>query len=184
MLTERYDRALVWASELHREQRRKGRGAPYVSHLLAVSSLVLEAGGDEDEAIAALLHDAVEDQGGAPVLREIEVRFGGRVARIVAGCTDTDRTPKPPWRERKEAYIRAVAAADASVRLVVAADKLHNASTTAEDLRAEGPQAWERFRGRERALWFYRSVLEALQNREPPPLVDRLRRVVADLESL
>jgi GTP pyrophosphokinase len=184
LLTERFDQALVWASQLHREQRRKGGGAPYISHLLAVAALVLEAGGDEDEAIAALLHDAVEDQGGAPILAQIERRFGARVASIVAGCTDTDQTPKPPWRERKTEFLDALAAADASVKLVVAADKLHNATCTLHDLRSEGPPTWDRFRGREKAMWYYRSVLATLARSGPNPLVRQLEMIVAELETL
>ena len=184
MLSERFDRALSWASELHRAQRRKGSGAPYIAHLLAVTALVLEAGGDEDEAIAAVLHDAVEDQGGPPVRAAIAERFGPRVAAIVDGCTDTDEDPKPPWRARKTAFLRALETADASVRLVVSADKLHNATCTLLDLHREGPPAWERMRGREKALWYYRSVLEVLARPGPSPLVRRLEAVVAELETL
>ena len=183
MLTERFDRALAWASELHRGQLRKGAGAPYISHLLAVTALVLEAGGDEDEAIAAVLHDAVEDQGGAPVRAAIEERFGARVAAIVDGCTDTDETPKPPWRERKTAFLQSLASADPSVRLVVSADKLHNATCTLHDLQTEGPAAWERIRGREKALWYYRSVVEALAGAGSSPLIRRLEVVVGELET-
>src|SRR6266480_4106714 len=105
LIGDRFERALVYATRLHREQRRKGSGTPYAAHLLGVASLVLEDGGAEDEAIAALLHDAVEDQGGQRTLRRIRQLFGERVARIVAACSDTDVTPKPPWRERKDAYI-------------------------------------------------------------------------------
>ena len=184
MLSERFDRALAWASELHRGQRRKASAIPYISHLLAVTALVIEAGGDEDEAIAALLHDAVEDQGGAPVRAEIERRFGERVAAIVDGCTDTDQTPKPPWRERKTAFLQALASADRSVQLVVTADKLHNATCTLVDLRSGGPGIWERFRGRDHAIWYYRSALEALARSPANPLVGRLERAVAELETL
>jgi (p)ppGpp synthase/HD superfamily hydrolase len=184
LLSPRFDQALAWASELHRGQRRKGGGVPYISHLLAVTALVLEAGGDEDEAIAAVLHDAVEDQGGPPVRAEIEKRFGPRVAAIVDGCTDTDQDPKPPWRERKTAFIQALESSDASVRLVVSADKLHNATCTLHDLRREGPAAWERMRGREKALWYYRSVTETLVRSGPNVLVGRLEAVVAELETL
>ena len=121
MLGERFDQALLYAGRLHARQVRKGTRIPYVAHLLAVTSIVLENGGDEDEAIAALLHDAVEDQGGASVRREIEARFGPRVAAIVEGCSDSQVVPKPPWRARKEAYIAHVQQASASVRLVSAA---------------------------------------------------------------
>jgi GTP pyrophosphokinase len=184
LLSERFDQALAWASALHRQQRRKGGNVPYIAHLLAVTALVLEAGGDEEEAIAALLHDAVEDQGGASVRAAIEERFGPRVAAIVEGCTDTDQDPKPPWRERKTAFLVALEGADASVRLVVAADKLHNATCTLHDLRYEGPTAWDRLRGREKALWYYRSVLETLACSGSNPLVRRLELIVAELETL
>lgn len=184
MLTARFNEAMSWAIDLHRDQVRKGRPVPYAAHLLAVTSLVLEAGGDEDEAIAAVLHDAVEDQGGAPTREQIRRRFGERVAGIVDGCTDTDQTPKPPWRERKQAFIDSIAAAPESVRLVVTADKLHNALCTIEDVRREGPSAFDRLRGREKALWYLRSLAEALEAAGGGPLADRLARAVAELESL
>src|ERR1051325_12202408 len=126
-LTSRFEDALSFAARLHSGQLRKGTAIPYVSHLLAVASVALEHGADEDEAIAALLHDAVEDQGGAPTREEIRRRFGDRVVEIVDGCTDAETVPKPPWRERKERYIAHVAEASPSVRLVSASDKLHNA---------------------------------------------------------
>ena len=184
MLSPRFDQALAWAAELHRSQKRKGGQVPYVAHLLAVSALVLEAGGDEDEAIAALLHDAVEDQGGPPTRAAIEERFGPRVAAIVDGCTDTDQIPKPPWKARKTAFLQALAQADASVRLVVGADKLHNATCTLHDLRREGPVVWDRFRGRENAIWYYRSVLETLSGGGPSLLVRQLEMIVSELETL
>ncbi len=183
-LGARFEAALGWASALHRNQARKGSGAPYVAHLLAVCSLVLEAGGNEDEAIAALLHDAVEDQGGRPLLDEIRQRFGEPVAAIVDGCTDAYEIPKPPWRERKEAFVASLSTASPSVRLVVSADKLHNASSTLEDLRREGPAAWERFRGRERAQWYYRAVSAALSQAGESDLTRRLQETVAELSRL
>jgi (p)ppGpp synthase/HD superfamily hydrolase len=183
VLSQRFDQALAWASELHRDQKRKGGRVPYIAHLLAVAALVLEAGGDEDEAIAALLHDAVEDQGGAPTRAAIEERFGPRVAAIVDGCTDTDETPKPPWKARKVAYLEALAQADDSVRLVVGADKLHNATCTLHDLRREGPAVWDRFRGRDNAIWYYRSVLETLSDGGPNLLVRQLEMIVCELET-
>ncbi|MGA7854161.1 MAG: HD domain-containing protein [Candidatus Acidiferrales bacterium] len=132
-LTARFHRALVYAARVHARQFRKGTTRPYIGHLLGVTSIVLTHGGDEDEAIAALLHDAVEDQGGKPRLREIRRKFSGRVARIVAGCTDSDVEPNPPWLERKTEYLRHLRRADSSVRLVSAADKLYNARETLED---------------------------------------------------
>src|SRR5271163_4142084 len=125
-LGPRFERALLFATRKHAAQTRKGGSVPYISHLLGVAGLVLEAGGDEDLAIAALLHDVVEDCGGAPMLKEVRRRFGRRVAHVVEGCTDTDQDPKPPWRERKENYIQHLRTADADVRLVSAADKVHN----------------------------------------------------------
>ena len=183
-LSERFEDALAWASALHRRQARKAPAVPYVSHLLAGCSLVLEAGGDEDEAIAALLHDAVEDQGGAPRLHEIRSRYNDRVAQIVDGCTDAYESPKPAWQKRKQDFISSLDEATESVLLVVAADKLHNAQSTIDSLQAEGPSVWDRFRGRERTLWYYRQVAEALERRGANNLTRRLRRAVDVLESL
>lgn len=183
-LGERFEEALAWASTLHRRQARKGPAVPYVAHLLAVCSLVLEAGGDEDEAIAALLHDAVEDQGGAPRLEEIRSRFGERVAEIVDGCTDAYESPKPEWQKRKQDFIDSLDQVADSVLIVVAADKLHNAQSTIESLRVEGPSVWERFRGRERALWYYQQVTGAIERRGESSLTRRLRSAVDELERL
>ncbi|MDA0204619.1 MAG: HD domain-containing protein [Acidobacteria bacterium] len=183
-LSERFQEALAWTSALHRRQARKGPAVPYVAHLLAVCSLVLEAGGDEDEAIAALLHDAVEDQGGVPRLEEIRSRYGDRVARIVDGCTDAYDSPKPAWQKRKQDFISSLDQAMESVVLVVAADKLHKAQSTIESLKAEGPLAWERFRGRERAMWYYQQITVAIERRGESSLTRRLRSAVDALESL
>jgi len=180
--TERFEEALAWAARLHRDQHRKGSGAPYISHLLAVTALVIEHGGDEDVAIAAVLHDAVEDQGGAETLAEIKRRFGGRVAAIVDGCSDTDQTPKPPWRARKEAFLASLSDASPEVKLVVAADKLHNSRSTLADLRSSGPIVWDMFRGgREGSLWYYRSAVDALRGGVPDRLVRQLAAVVDEL---
>ncbi|MEB3226666.1 MAG: HD domain-containing protein, partial [Synechococcus sp.] len=133
-LSDRFAEALVFAEKLHRRQIRKGSGIPYVAHLLGVTSLVLEAGGDEDEAIAALLHDAIEDQGGQQTRALIQTKFGDRVAKIVAGCSDSfDGEVKKPWRERKEAYLHHLQTAEPSVRLVSMADKLYNAQSILRD---------------------------------------------------
>ena len=183
MLTERFERALVFATRLHRDQRRKGSGVPYVSHLLAVCELTLEYGGDEDEAIAALLHDAIEDQGGAVARAEILKKFGARVTEIVDGCTDTDESPKPAWRARKENYIRHVEVASASVRLVSACDKLHNARSLLMDYRVFGEDLWSRFTGRrDGTLWYYRAMVNALRSAGSSPVVEELDRVVSELE--
>jgi (p)ppGpp synthase/HD superfamily hydrolase len=179
---DRFERALGYASRLHREQRRKGSGAPYAAHLLGVASLVLEDGGSEDEAIAALLHDAAEDQGGRTQLDEIGQEFGSRVAHIVEGCTDTDISPKPPWRPRKEAYVQALASHDASVRRVSLADKLYNARAILLDYRSLGDELWKRFDPESDQLWYYRALVSAFRETTHSPLVDELDRVVTDLE--
>ena len=146
-LSRRFEAALLLATRLHATQTRKGGRIPYVSHLLGVASLALEHGGDEDVAIAALLHDAVEDQGGRPTLARIRRRFGARVAEIVEGCTDADTVPKPEWRTRKERYLRHLDTASAEVRLVSACDKLHNARAILFDYRVHGEALWKRFKG-------------------------------------
>lgn len=187
VLTRRYNEAFEMAARLHAKQFRKGTAIPYLSHLLAVSGLVLEQGGTEDEAIAALLHDAVEDQGGLPVLEEIRQTFGPAVAEIVAGCSDTVVVPKPPWRERKEAYLAHIATAPPPVRLVSAADKLHNARSTLSDYRRLGDEVWPRFNaGKDDILWYYRSLVAAFRQAEPGsnPLVDELARTVEELAAL
>ena len=181
----RFDDALVYASQLHREQIRKGSGVPYVTHLLAVAAIVGEHGGSEDEVIAALLHDAVEDQGGQPRLEEIRARYGEDVAAIVWGCTDADTVPKPPWRERKEAYVAHLAEATPSIRLVSSADKLHNARSILLDLRTLGPALWDRFTGgRDGTLWYYRALADAFLRLSPGPLADELARTVGEIERL
>jgi (p)ppGpp synthase/HD superfamily hydrolase len=146
-LTNRFSAALTFASQLHATQLRKGSGVPYAAHLLSVTGIVLQYGGREDEAIAALLHDAVEDQGGLPVLEKIRSRFGAEVAAIVEGCTDAYTNPKPAWRERKEKYIAHLQAASPSVRLVCAADKLDNIRAILQDYRIVGEEVWSRFEG-------------------------------------
>jgi (p)ppGpp synthase/HD superfamily hydrolase len=184
-LSVRFEEALILAVQWHADQVRKDTTIPYIAHLLGVASLVLEQGADEDEAIAALLHDAVEDQGGEVILEEIRRRFGDAVAEIVAGCTDAWTTPKPPWRERKEAYIAHLRQASASVRLVSAADKLHNARAILADYRASGEALWSRFNGgKEGTLWYYRALVETLRDVDPPPLVEELDRVVSEIERL
>ncbi|MBI2766426.1 MAG: HD domain-containing protein [Chloroflexi bacterium] len=182
-LSERFDDALGLAVELHRAQRRKGSETPYVSHLFAVCGLALEGGADEDTAIAALLHDAIEDQGGKGTALAIRERFGARVEAIVWGCTDTDGGPKKaPWRERKEAYIAHLATAMPEVRLLAACDKLHNARTIVADVVAQGPEVWTRFKAApEEILWYYRSVLAELQR---DSAVSHLRELAAVVEEL
>lgn len=187
MLSARFDVALSFAARLHAGQVRKGTEIPYVAHLLAVASLVLEHGGNEDEAIAALLHDAIEDQGGAATREVIRRLFGEVVTEIVNGCTDTEVTPKPPWRARKEAYVAHVRLASPSVRLVSAADKLHNARSVLMDLRVLGEDVWSRFKGgREGTLWYYRALVRAYRDGGggSSTLVEELDRVVTEIEAL
>jgi len=184
-LTSRFEDALIFAVRLHAEQRRKGTEVPYASHLLGVASIALEFGADEDEAIAALLHDAVEDQGGAATLSRIRATFGDKVADIVQGCSDSEVVPKPPWRERKEAYLRHIAKADAGTRLVSAADKLHNARAINADCRKLGPRIWERFNAsREELLWYYRSLVTAFREAGGGPLVEELGVAVEEMARL
>jgi (p)ppGpp synthase/HD superfamily hydrolase len=176
--------ALLLAFDLHANQNRKGRPIPYITHLLAVAAIVGENGGDEDQFIAALLHDAVEDQGGAPMLENIRARFGNRVAALVAACTDTDQSPKPPWRARKEAYLAAVPEKSPEEKLIIAADKLHNARAIRDDLRREGIATLDRFTGgREGTLWYHRAITDALAKNWPHPLVEELRATVRAIES-
>jgi (p)ppGpp synthase/HD superfamily hydrolase len=170
---------------LHRDQERKGTDTPYVTHLLAVTAIVGENGGTEDEVIAALLHDGPEDQGGKERLKDIRARFGDEVAEIVDGCTDTYEEPKPAWRPRKEAYVARMASAPASVRLVSSADKLHNAQTILADLRAVGEDLWDRFTGgKEGTLWYYRALVEAYAEAGSNHVIEELDRVVRKIEAL
>jgi (p)ppGpp synthase/HD superfamily hydrolase len=182
-LSHRFEEALIFAAQLHREQLRKGTNIPYIAHLLAVAGTALEHGADEDEAIAALLHDGVEDQGGMATLAVIREKFGARVADIVEGCTDAVVIPKPPWRKRKAAYVAHVPKASASIRLVSASDKLHNARSILSDLYREGENTWARFNGgKEGTLWYYRALVEAFRTAGNSPLVDELDRVVTAME--
>lgn len=184
-LGPRFEEALAYAARLHANQRRKLSDTPYVAHLLAVAAIVLEYGGDEDEAIAALLHDAVEDQGGHAVLGEIEKRFGQRVARIVDDCSDAHVSPKPPWRERKERHLIRLAAASDSARLVIAADKLHNLRSLVRDYRSQGSELWTWFSGgRDGTLWYYREMLVALAGTEHKSLLHDCACALGELEAL
>jgi (p)ppGpp synthase/HD superfamily hydrolase len=185
VLSDRFADAFAYANSVHRNQGRKGTEIPYVSHLLAVASIVLEAGGDEDEAIAALLHDAPEDQGGHPQLEQIRVRFGDRVAAIVEGCSDSltvEPWAKEDWRVRKERYHdHARRTADSSVLLVSASDKLHNARATLADLQRVGPGVWDRFTGgREGSLWNYETLRKLYADSDDP----RVRQLAAELDPI
>ena len=185
IVSSRLSDALSYVAALHAEQRRKVSGEPYLAHLLSAAAIVMEYGGNEDETIAALLHDAVEDQGGMATLEDIRRQFGPSVAEIVEGCTDAIASPKPPWRQRKEAHIARLREASASVRLVVAADKLHNARSLVREYRRRGESLWASFHGgRDGTLWYYRTVADVLKQAAPTPIVEELDRIVEELRSL
>lgn len=184
-LTDRFDEALAYASRLHRAQTRKGAGIPYVSHLLAVAAIALENGADEDQAIAALLHDAVEDQGGLAQLEAIREHFGESVAQIVADCTDAHEEPKPAWHPRKEAYIASLAHKPPRSLAVSLADKTHNAAAINADLRAHGEAVWSRFTGgKGGTLWYYRALANAFRAHAPGIAAERFVREVDEMEEL
>jgi Guanosine polyphosphate pyrophosphohydrolases/synthetases len=185
-LSPNFEDALIYATQAHCNQTRKKTGIPYIAHILGVTAIALEYGANETEAIGALLHDTVEDCGGAERLRDIQKRYGDDVAKIVDGCTDTDEVPKPPWRARKEAYVAHLKDSDASTRLVSAADKLHNTRAILADLRRHGPESFERFSGKkEGTLWYYRALVTAFrQHGDHADLVDELDRVVTEIEKL
>lgn len=185
-LSERVESALVHAATLHHDQRRKGSEVPYVTHLVSVAILVGEAGGDEDQVIAALLHDALEDQPERTSFEDLAARYGSRVASIVRACSDAEVKPKPPWRERKERYLAHLRSAPAEVLLVSCADKLHNARTIVADLRTLGARLWPRFQGgREGTLWYYRELTRIYGEREAHPLLlGALARTVAEMVRL
>jgi GTP pyrophosphokinase len=186
MLTDRFAHAALYAIELHRLQTRKATSIPYVTHLFAVCSLVLEDGGSEDEAIAALLHDGPEDQGGSKVLDEIRARFGDAVATTAAGLSDAMPAAgeeKLPWRERKEAYLHHLDSASASVLRVSLADKLHNARSILVDVGADGEDVWRRFNAdRAEQAWYYRELLSVFERRlRGSRNLPELARVVGEL---
>jgi (p)ppGpp synthase/HD superfamily hydrolase len=184
-LTPAFIEAMQYAAEKHATQTRKGSGTRYLGHLLSVAGLVIEADGTETQAIAALLHDAAEDQDGKETLAEIRDKFGADVAMIVSECSDTFETPKQPWRERKEHYIRCLQDASDEAILVSLADKLHNARAILRDFRDLGDELWQRFKVRDpqEHLWYYRSLLEVYTDRIDNWMVDELRDVIEALES-
>ena len=187
---KRFRDALAWAAELHEDQERKGGRIPYVAHLLGVASIVLEHGGDEDQAIAALLHDSLEDQAHKMSAGEITARFGDEVERIVQACTDGDPEEqrdrnKDRWYERKRKYISQIPAKPPQAILVSMADKLHNARAILEDYRALGAPVWSRFTaGKEGNLWYYRAMVDAFESFGHDRLWGELRRTVSELENL
>ena len=175
--------AAAFAFALHAGQRRKGTTIPYIAHLMSVAALVLEHGGDEEQAIAGLLHDAIED-GGADQEEIIKGRFGFRVAAIVRACTDSDVFPKPPWRERKERYIEHLDDVGQDVLLVSACDKLHNARAIVSDLSVHGPEVFTRFAGgRDGTLWYYDALAEVFSRRLPGQLAKELSQTVRKMQA-
>ena len=185
VLTDRFESALVYAAQVHDGHTRKGgQGIPYLAHLMSVAALVLEDGGGEDEAIAALLHDAIEDQGDRTSLNELRDRFGPVVADIVEACSDTDQRPKPPWLGRKQAYIERMQTAPEPVLRVACADKVHNVRSTLADLREHGDRTWRKFGSTpERQLWYYTTLSQLFSRRLPGPLSQELARLVGELNA-
>jgi GTP pyrophosphokinase len=189
LYTDRFLDALRVAADLHGAQTRKGTGVPYVSHLLGTCAIALEFGANEDQAVAALLHDVIEDVQPTPRAREAVAAFGSEVLRIVEACTDSeaDDDPRPPWRERKERYLALLASADGPVLLVSASDKLANARAIVIDLRRLGAATWDRFDGgRDDRLWYYRSLVEAFRANpaSQPHLVEELDLAVKEMVRL
>lgn len=185
-LSQQFEEALNFCVRLHSQQRRKGTHVPYIAHLLAVTALVLEDGGDEDLVIAALLHDAVEDQGGLDTLQMIRIKFGDRVADIVDGCTDSYTVPKLPWRERKERYLDHLQAANLDVLRVSLADKLHNSRSILRDLRLSGDDTWSRFNGgKEGTLWYYRELAAIfIESDLSSQMVEEFIQTVLEIEDM
>ena len=185
MMSHRFIEAVEFANELHGNQVRKGTNAPYISHLLIVAGLVLQHGGDEDEAIAALLHDTVEDCGGKPVMEKIRERFGDKIAGLVDGVTETDVRPKPPWKERKNYYIAKIKNANPSVRLISCADKIHNLRSILFDYRTVGEKVWDKFKAdKSETLWFYRSLVDAFrESGDSRPVFVEMERILNELET-
>lgn len=182
-LTSRFDDAFRYAHDVHGAQTRKGSGTPYVSHLMGVASIVLEDGGSEDEAIAALLHDSAEDYGGRARLEDIRARFGEAVAKIVEDCTDSWSEPKEPWVERKQAYIQHARRLAAPSLRVSAADKVHNAYAILRDLRNIGERVWSRFQATpDDVLAYYESLVRAYREAGGGLLVDELDRIVRGIQ--
>jgi (p)ppGpp synthase/HD superfamily hydrolase len=191
VLTDRFDRALLYAIHVHGGQVRKGTNTPYVAHLLAAAATVLEYGGDEDLAIAALLHDSVEDQGGKARLEDVRNRFGEGVARIVEACSDSladtvKGERKAHWQERKEAYLAHLRTADEDILWVSLADKVHNARSILRDLRKPdiGEKVWARFNvSTKQTLWYYCSLADIFRERLSNQLSNELREIVEVLEA-
>jgi (p)ppGpp synthase/HD superfamily hydrolase len=186
LLTSRFREALSFAAGLHEEQVRKGTDIPYIAHLLGVTALVLEYGADEDVAIAALLHDAAEDQGGTDTLQQIHKLYGHRVGSLVEACSDTTEIPKPPWKQRKQRYIEHLATASDDALLVSLADKLHNARAIRRDYLKHGEALWDRFQGaKDGTLWYYLKLVATFATLGKfPDLTRELTTVVEELVRL
>lgn len=187
LTSPRFAEALWAAAIMFSAKPRKGTHVPYISHLLGTCSIALEHGATEDEAIAALLHDAIEDITPTEEVRAVVGHFGQEVLRIVEECSDSDAHPKLPWRERKERYIARLASADHAVLLVSASDKLHNARTIIADFRNVGPEVWKRFKpSREETLWYYRALVTSFRKNPArhPALIAELDRAVTEMERL
>jgi (p)ppGpp synthase/HD superfamily hydrolase len=184
-ITRKFKRALAYASSIHGGKIRKKTRIPDIGHILGVTAIALEYGADETEAIAALLHDAVEDAGGKKRLLDIRRKFGPKVAKIVEGCTDTLDEPKPPWLQRKEKYVAHVRKASVSTKLVSAADKLQNVRSLLRNHREEGERLWSRYNsGKEGALWYYRALVGTFTGKRINSLVRELDRAVSELETV
>lgn len=181
-LTDRFDQAFLYASRIHGGHKRKGTSIPYLSHLMSVAALTLEHDGTEDQAIAALLHDAAEDCGGQERLDDIRAHFGDGVADIVADCTDSLLEKKPAWRGRKEAYLASLELKPDTSLLVSLADKTHNARAIVSDLHLEGEKLWERFRKpASETLWYYDRLAEFFERKRPCVLSIELQRAVNEM---
>jgi (p)ppGpp synthase/HD superfamily hydrolase len=185
VLTDRFRSAFSKALSLHKDQLRKATGTPYIAHLMSVTALVLENGGSEDQAIAALLHDAVEDAGGIETLNAIREEFGPYVAELVDGCTDSYTQPKPAWKPRKVTYLEKLQESSDDVKLISLADKVHNARSILRDLRATGESTWEKFNGKKSGtLWYYQSLAEIFHDSPYPALSNELNNLVKEIDLL
>ena len=184
-LTDRFLRAFSKAFTLHGEQLRKSSQTPYIAHLLSVTALVFENGGSEDQAIAALLHDAVEDAGGIDTLNEIREEFGDSIANLVDGCTDSYTQPKADWKPRKVAYLEKIENASDDIKLISLADKVHNARSILLDLHLAGETTWDKFKGKKTGtLWYYQSLAKIFDDAPYPSLKNELRNLVDEIHIL
>ena len=185
LLSDRFVSAFSKAFTLHKDQKRKASQTPYIAHLMSVAALVLENGGSDDQAIAALLHDAVEDAGGLETLEEIRVEFGDSVAELVDGCTDSYTHPKADWEPRKMAYLDKLRNAPDEILLISLADKVHNARSILLDLHRSGVSTWDKFKGKKTGtLWYYQTLAKIFDNAPYPSLKNELRNLVDEMHTL